>query len=71
VFFWAEIEDNPSLLDKPYSPFHVEYGTSSKFGFGDFIPRDDMLLCDVMDHSLSLPMIGIQFSYHSTGFLIH
>jgi hypothetical protein len=35
---------------------------SSEFDFGDFIPRDDMPLCDTMDHSLSLPTIGIRFS---------
>jgi hypothetical protein len=35
---------------------------SAEFYFGDFIPRDDMPLCDTTDHRLSLPTIGIQFS---------
>jgi hypothetical protein len=35
---------------------------SSEFDFGDFIPRDDMQLCDTVDHSLSLPTTGIRFS---------
>jgi hypothetical protein len=35
---------------------------SSEFDLGDFIPRDDMPLCDTMEHSLSLPTISIQFS---------
>jgi hypothetical protein len=30
---------------------------SSKFDFGDFIPRDDMPLCNTTDESLSLPTI--------------
>jgi hypothetical protein len=35
---------------------------SSELDFGDFIPCDDMPLCDTMDHGLSLATIGIQFS---------
>jgi hypothetical protein len=49
-------------LDEPYSRFHAEFGLSSEFDFGDFIPCDDMSLCDTMDHSLALPTKGIQFS---------
>jgi hypothetical protein len=45
--FSAEIQDNLSLLDGPYSVFYVEFGMSSEFDFADFIPRDDMSLwCD-------------------------
>jgi hypothetical protein len=36
AFFSAEIE--------PDSPFHVEFGLSPEFDFGDFIPRDNMSL---------------------------
>jgi hypothetical protein len=35
---------------------------SSELDFGDFIPRDDMPLCDMMDHGLSVVTIGIRFS---------
>jgi hypothetical protein len=35
---------------------------SSEFDFGDFIHRDDVSMCDTMDHSLLLPTIGIRFS---------
>jgi hypothetical protein len=52
--FSAEIQDNPGLLDEPYSPFHAEFGMSAESDFGDFISRDDMSLCDRTDHSLSL-----------------
>jgi hypothetical protein len=58
---------NLSLLDEPYSPFHVEFWMTSEFDFGYFIPRDDMSLCDMTDHSLSLPTIGIQFSNKKLG----
>jgi hypothetical protein len=30
----------------------------SEFDFGDFIPHDDMPLCDATDHSLSLPTVA-------------
>jgi hypothetical protein len=49
-------------MHKPYPPFHAEFGIRSEFDFGDFVPRDDLPLCDVKDHSLSLPTISIQFS---------
>jgi hypothetical protein len=42
--FSAEIQDNLSLLDGPYSLFHVEFGMNSEFDFADFIPRNDMPL---------------------------
>jgi hypothetical protein len=45
AFFSAEIQDNLSLLGQPYSPFHAEFGISSEFDFGDFVPRNDMSLC--------------------------
>jgi hypothetical protein len=60
----VEIQDNLSLLDEPYSPFHVEFGMSSEFDFG---PRDERPLCDTMDHILSLPTMGIQFSGKATA----
>jgi hypothetical protein len=46
-------------------PFHAEFGMSSEFDSGDFIPRDDMPWCDTTDHSLSLPTIGIRFSHRT------
>jgi hypothetical protein len=49
-------------LDKPHSPFYDEFAMNSGFDFRDYIPRDDLPLCDTMDHSLSLPTIEIQFS---------
>jgi hypothetical protein len=34
------------------------FGMSSEFNFSTFIPRDDMLLCNTTDSSLSLPTIA-------------
>jgi hypothetical protein len=65
--FPAEIQYNLSLLGKPYSPFQVEFGMSSEFDFADFIPPDDMPLCDTTDHSLSLLMTGVQFLNEKSG----
>jgi hypothetical protein len=56
-----------SLLDKPSSPFRVEFGMSPEFDFDDSIPRDDIPFCDETDHSLSLPTTGIQFSNKKSG----
>jgi hypothetical protein len=44
-------------VDEPYLPFHVEFGLSLKLDFGDFIPGDDMPLCDTTDHTLPLPTL--------------
>jgi hypothetical protein len=41
-----------------YSSFHVEFGVSSEFDFGAVIPRDDIQLCDPMDHCLSLATVA-------------
>jgi hypothetical protein len=52
------MQDNLSLLDESYSPFHVELEMNSEFDFGDFIPRDDRGLCEMADDNLSLPTIA-------------
>jgi hypothetical protein len=45
-------------LAEPYSSSHVEFAMGSGFDFGDFIPGDDMPLCDATDHRLPLPTVA-------------
>jgi hypothetical protein len=40
---------------------------NSEFDFGDYIPGDDMPMCDMTDHGLSLLTIGIQLSNKKPG----
>jgi hypothetical protein len=63
----GQIQYNIRLLDEPHSSFHLEFGMSSEFDSGYFNTRDDVQLCDMTDHSLSLPKIGIQFSNKKPG----